>query len=390
MTDAGETREILEATAEALGLTLNSFAVVAEAVSGDGVIRGVRAELTTAEATQVSELFYLETAQHSHPREGVLTFRNELTDDEVTVWLYPKDPELPALPSAVYPEAVGVMLQKMGVAPRNLSLALVAYRPGKRAVVRVTTAQQVVFLKVMRPALTEALHGLYRLWREAGVPVPETLGWSTDGLIGFETLPGTPASDAIDHLGARFLEGLESLTDEIQRIPSTSDARASLTERSNWYSRRVTVQHPELAAEVQRLTCNIDAALAKTSRPAPVTVHGDLHIGQLFVAAPDSETITGILDIDTAGLGDPADDAGAFYAHLVVSALFDERHNARRAKMYMRLASEWRERWISRSTPADPHFSARAHAVAAAHLLAHTLGGFVPASALIAHAHTLV
>ena len=49
--------------------------------------------------------------------------------------------------------------------------------------------------------------------------------------------------------------------------------------------------------------------------PAPpsATIHGDLHEGQLVV---DDGHITGVLDIDDAGPGDPVDDRANLIAHL--------------------------------------------------------------------------
>src|SRR5690606_3080334 len=111
---------------------------------------------------QHSQVIYLERSEAMEEREGVLVFRHEETDDEVGVWLYPKDPELPALPTTVYPQAAGVILQKMGIDPTGLSLELVAYRPGKRAVVKMSTLQRTVFMKIVRPRLISELHEKYQ------------------------------------------------------------------------------------------------------------------------------------------------------------------------------------------------------------------------------------
>src|SRR5690554_1323893 len=96
-----ETEEILTATAEALGRELTMHRLLHETVSGDGLIRSYEVHLSDADGHSSTEVPYLETAERSPEREGVLVFRNEETSDEVSVWLYPRDPALPALPTAV-------------------------------------------------------------------------------------------------------------------------------------------------------------------------------------------------------------------------------------------------------------------------------------------------
>ena len=388
--------EILAATAEGLGTELESWQLVQEGVSGDGVVRAYETVLrrtgaaTQAEEEPVTQVFYLETADTPRTQvteqDGVLVFRNEETGDEVSVWLYPKDPALPALPTVVYPQAAAVILSKMGINPSGLNLHLVAYRPGRRAVVRMQTDRGTIFMKVVRPHQIIDLHERYRLWAGAGVPVPRTLGWNEDGLIGFESLNGVPAHEMIEHLGDAFLDSVEALIDRYGHIDSTGAARTSLAERRDWYVRRLTRQHPELEGRLVVLEGEIARRLRDTGRAEKRTVHSDLHLGQIFVHPDQPDTITGVLDIDTAGVGDPADDAAALYAHLLVSADFAvERQHGSQAH-FERLAAAWRERWEVRGGA----FVARAHAIAATHLIAHGLGGLVPAERLIARTEQLL
>lgn len=377
-----EAEEILEATADAFGLRLASKKLLRETVLGEGLVRAYEVHLVDSEGHSRTEVLYLETAPRTRDHSDVLVFRNEETDDEVSVWVYPRDPELPHLPSAVFPNAAAVILQKMGFDARGLILELVAYRPGKRAVVRMKTDADVIFMKVVRPRKVEELVRLYDLWRKGGLPVPATLGWTQEGLIGFSALPGVPAIDVVDDLGDSFLDALDSLVEEYGTISSQGDARVSLASRVDWYERRVTAQHPHLAERAHTLARGIGSMLDRAEKPDPVNVHGDLHLGQVFVDPHDTGTITGILDIDTAGLGDPADDAAALYAHLVVTAMFRASQGAP-STAHERLSERVRHRWARRAYLGDPDFVRRAHAIAATHLLAHTLGGLVAPEALI-------
>src|SRR5690606_29934267 len=56
---------------------------------------------------------------------------------------------------------------------------------------------------------------------------------------------------------------------------------------------------------------------ASPGRPHAV-VHGDLHYGQLFL--DERGRICSVIDVDTLGIADPAEDSSAFLAHAIVSA----------------------------------------------------------------------
>jgi aminoglycoside phosphotransferase (APT) family kinase protein len=123
-----------------------------------------------------------------------------------------------------------------------------------------------------------------------------------------------------------------------------------------------------------------------------VTIHGDLHMGQLFVDPEQPSVIAGILDIDTAGVGDPADDAGAFYAHLIALAESLSTRDPSSAAASFEIAAAWRARW-RRNLNAG--FADRASAIAATHLLGHALQPRVTnpvevSRRLLGHAESLV
>lgn len=380
---------ILDATAEAVGHTLQGYRALQEQVYGDGIIRSFDLQLQGPDGEQVSQVVYVETSPGGEPRDGILVFRDETTDDEVAVWLYPTDPELPALPTAVFPHAVSVVLQRMGVDDEGLQLALNAYRPGKRAVVRARSESTVVWLKVLRPKMVEQLTETYRLWAEWGLPVPGIVGWAEEGLVAFTELGEVPATKMVPDLGESFLDALEELLSDIARIPSPNTARASLVTKRRWYARKASEKHPELSPQITTIRERIDTLMEGITQPADVTIHGDMHLAQLFVAQHDPSRITGVLDIDTAGLGDPADDAAALYAHLIVSELFDRGRDNGVPEAYARLAATWLQR-VESGRAGDPTYLQRAVAIAATHLIAHTLGSSAHPAELVSRAETLL
>ena len=80
------------------------------------------------------------------------------------------------------------------------------------------------------------LHALYALWESAGLPVPLTLGWSAEGVIGFSNLGGSPATDVVEQLGDAFLDSVDALVARYAEIASPAPARTSLAMRHDWYA----------------------------------------------------------------------------------------------------------------------------------------------------------
>src|SRR5690606_35409472 len=92
------------------------------------------------------------------------------------------------------------------------------------------------------------------------------------------------------------------------------------------------------------------------------------------------------LDIDTAGLGDPADDAAALYAHLIVTVLVNSDKPSV-VSACEELAVRWRESWRARE---DSSFDDRATAIAATQLLAHALNRLPNTGVVLDRAATLM
>ncbi|WP_306231957.1 phosphotransferase family protein [Agrococcus beijingensis] len=282
----------------------------------------------------------------------------------LTAWAYPQDPALPSLPAVSYPEAAGVVLSKFGIAAEGARLRMEAYRPGKRAVLRVDTATERWFAKVVHPSLASTIHDLHERFRAAGVPVPRSIGFSDAGLVLLGELPGVPAIDVFERIDrARFAQGLEQLTQHIAQVSVTVGARESLARRVEWYAERMEETAPVFARQTGLLARVVHERYAATEVPRPVTIHGDLHLGQIFVSEDDPSVITGILDIDTAGLGDPADDRGALFGHVVVSAVERSAGTPAGASLSA-FADELQAGWRG---------DQRVAAIAATHLMGHAL-----------------
>ncbi|HSO03440.1 MAG TPA: phosphotransferase, partial [Candidatus Limnocylindrales bacterium] len=206
-----------------------------------------------------------------------------------------------------------------------LELRLRTYRPCRRAVIEVSAPAGRVFVRVMRPKVVAALHARHVLLHSAGVPVPRSWGWTEDGLLVIEAIPGLtlrhhlrtegPAPDA-----GSLLELLDRFPDAVMELPR----RRAWADESAHYADVVGSTVPEEQSRAADLAGAIAAGLAGLEPDRPT--HGDFHDDQLLMDGP---TIRGLLDVDTAGPGRRADDLATLLAHQEASILGGAAHSDR-------------------------------------------------------------
>lgn len=201
--------------------------------------------------------------------------------------------------------------------PGPVVVRLVAHRLGKRAVLRIGTAEGDLYARLRpvksgdgreRLARHRALHRA--LGSEAQLRIPDPLGTQASmGLALFGALPGRPPLfDAADSEAiALALRELRALDPEGLAVHSGRD-EARLLEV--WLE-RCREYLPGLAALIapQVETCAAGLAAAEG---AMRTCHRDLHEKQALI----SGGIAGLLDFDTLSLAHPALDPGNLLAHL--------------------------------------------------------------------------
>jgi hypothetical protein len=233
----------------------------------------------------------------------------------VWVWRFPNDPFLPGLPSATSVPRVRELLDRLGVATGEVALAVRAYRPSRRAVVEVSSYApgsegRVLYLKVLAGDRASRLATVHRELASAGVPVPGVIGVAAEqGVLALRALGGTTLRALI--AGGGSVPPPERLVAVSERLAAAPLSQGSDPTRFADPTRHVTVLSelcPDRADDLRRAA---DTALAVGGPRVPV--HGDLHEAQLLVT--DGE-IVGILDVDGAGEGWLAQDAGSLVAHL--------------------------------------------------------------------------
>jgi aminoglycoside phosphotransferase len=246
----------------------------------------------------------------------------ELADGEHTaaVWMFPADPELPALRQAYDPESVGTLLGDLGVpqaARGPVRLDVRAYRPTRRAVIEASTPGARVFLKVVRPSRVAELHARHALLADAGLPVPRPLGWSDQGLLVISPLAGESMRIALQR--GEAVPSAQEILGLLDRLP---DAVTGLPRRTAWsehaahYASVVGAALPTEADRAARLADDVARRIAGVDGDEPT--HGDLYESQLLL---HDGRISGLLDVDTAGPGRRADDLACLVAHLETLAL---------------------------------------------------------------------
>ncbi|MFC5338455.1 phosphotransferase family protein [Leucobacter denitrificans] len=299
--------------------------------------------------------YYVDTSRQGTQQETGLVL-GDLNAPEARIWLHPADPHLPALAAIAFHDAAASLLARCGVTDASAP-TFIAYRPGRRAVLRVDAPDRPIWVKVVRPSRIERIISTHVACEQEGLPVPAVLGWSPDGVILFENAVGTPAAEVLWDP-----DDLVTQVDELRtRIASveTPHKLRGVADRLDWYADGLS--HRDDAAQVARLA---RGALADTENQVREQVtHGDLHFGQLFLSddgTGEHSRISGLLDVDTMGIGDPAEDPAAFIAHATVSAMLTPPEARERVWSLVEIALS---RWGSE----------RVRALFAIHMLGHAL-----------------
>ena len=241
--------------------------------------------------------------------------RVEAGEVSVGVWRVPDDPWLPGLAPISAPEEMHRLLDTLALPPGELTSRLVAYRPGRRAVLRLERAGSTLYVKVVRPGEAHALHERHRLLHPA-VPVPQSLGYDPAlGLVVLQALDGELLRAALR--GRELLPEPATLLAVLDALPAPAAGMSAHGWGAARFQALLAAIRPSWAGELADLTAELDQAERALADPL-VPVHGDFHEAQLLVAGGD---VVGLLDVDTFGIGRRVDDLATMVGHLTTLAL---------------------------------------------------------------------
>ncbi|WP_322411366.1 phosphotransferase [Microbacterium invictum] len=299
---------------------------------GDGAIAGF--EVTPPDAAPLT--YFVDTSGRVVAEETGMLLGSPAAP-ECRIWVHPADPYLPALAPAAFSQAAETLLARLGVSA-TAPPRIVGYRAGRRAVLRIDVAGGVRWIKVVPPQRVDRIVGTHRRLADAGIPMADLVGWSSDGLIVLDQARGTGAPDVVWRPSA-LLDAVDGLRAALAVVEVEHPARVGLAERRDWYAARF--REATGADPVGRVAAVFDEVAKAWRDDEPrATIHGDLHFGQLFL--DDAGRISGLIDVDTTGRGDPDDDAAAFIAHAVASAyLTPEDRDARVWELARGALSRW-------------------------------------------------
>ena len=235
---------------------------------------------------------------------------------EVGIWAWPRDPALPALPTASNPVLLAEMFRNFGLSTApTLDIHPRVYRPAHHAVLEVHDERCRWFVKVVRPsAVADLCHRHDIACRH--VPVPPVLARTPDGLIVLPEGHGTPLRTLISDGDAALPspDVLESVLDALPAELMMLARRPSLLHRVDYHAGALRCVAADEPAVLTRVTELVDVLHSVDAQPEEmVPVHGDFYVGQLLA---EGGRVTAVLDIDTAGPGERSDEWAILLAHL--------------------------------------------------------------------------
>lgn len=229
----------------------------------------------------------------------------------IGMFRWPHDPRLPGLllatDSAERPEW-------WAGCGDDLTMEVLRYRPGRRAVIRGAGRDGEVYVKVLRPHRAPRMLRRHRAMADAGLPVPDVLHADEEsGVVVTRGMPGATLRAELER-GGRVPEPAE-LVRLVERLPEAmlrSARRAKAPSESvDRHSSTIISVLPEATELVER----VRALIGPSEPPAEFEpVHGDFHDDQILV---QDGRISALLDIDGAGRGRRVDDFGTMLGHLV-------------------------------------------------------------------------
>lgn len=258
-------------------------------------------------------------------------------------WLHPDDPRLTTLASALDPRRAGAWLAACGVSGRVNAVDLLAYRPLRRAVVRLRVGERCVFLKLWGQRASEGIER-HRLLDRAGVG-PRVLGEPASGVLVLDDLAGEPLAERLAawNAGRATLPDpreVPRLLDGLPRTLLTFRRRDAWCDRLDFHAVAAASAVPDRAVEIDRIVRRIEAVLAREVAAPLVPTHGDLYEANVFV---EGVALTRLIDVDTAGPGRRVDDLACLLGHMAVLPDLSPAHYGRLKAVTGRWASVFEE-----------------------------------------------
>ena len=278
-------------------------------------------EVCRADGTRTTEFLGATTGSRIPAGAAVVAGEYGGEPVEVGIWAWPRDPALPALPTASDPVLMAELFREFGLSDAEaLDVRPRSYLPSRHAVLEVSDGRFQWFTKVVQPsAVADLRHRHDIACRD--VPVPPVLAATPEGVIVMPGAKGAPLRTLIVDGDAALPspEALESVLDALPAGLLALDREPSHLPMVDYYAgvlRCVAADEPTVLTRLAEVVEGLHAVEAHTEEVVPV--HGDFHEAQLFA---DDGRVTAVLDIDAAGPGERSDEWATMLAHLSALAL---------------------------------------------------------------------
>ncbi|AQP45842.1 phosphotransferase family protein [Tessaracoccus flavus] len=268
------------------------------------------------DGAEVVDHLLISTAAVGEPAVEVTTEHGRFS-----VWRHPADPRLPALAAACDPATVLSWLGQLpphrdGIA--ELDISLLAYRPLRRAVLRLTADGRTWFVKVMPERKASILADRIDPVAAAGLTAPIALR-PRPGVLVTAAVPGVSLAQRLvdwQFLGHALPEpaDLAELLDQVPDAVTDLPRRESWADRLDFHSATAAHELPEHADRIASLAARIQTLLDSLPAGPVVPVHGDFYEANIFV----SDQGLRVIDMDSCGPGHRVDDLACCLAHLAV------------------------------------------------------------------------
>ena len=293
--------DVLTAAGAAAGFTVDeASASQVRYVPGRYVTVQYRTKLTEASGRSSAPML-VATSGIDVPEGTPIISADDIT---IAVWRFPRDPFLPGLAAALDEKAAVDLLTRLGARTTTVRLRARSYRATRRAVVEARAEAETVYMKVLRPSRVEALQSRHASLARH-VPVPHSLGWSRDlGIVAMQGLHGRTLRQAIE-AGEFELPSPQALVALLDQFPEPGPDASTVKgayQRSGDHARLIGAVLPESKEQLDGIVPRVVAA---TIQEPPVAVHGDFHSSQVLI---DAGRVVGLVDVDTAGVGQRTDD----------------------------------------------------------------------------------
>lgn len=317
---AGRYRSVVDQSLRSEGLEHDYISAFQVEPRGSSFLVGFRVGLASGDEVFI----YVEP--NTHNAKQMDKNMSVAGEQPLLVWKFPSDPKLDLLASVVNTEPLGVLFNRLNLGWAPSTAELLSYRPGRRAMVRCSDGSSTAFVKAVRPQMAERVVAASKRARDAGIPSPDVLGWSPAGIAIYDTAEGVeltrgrelgvPGKTAIS---AAF-EALAMLGTVTTDVPS----RTPILDNFAWYFAKAQQAHPAEKDALTKLDEKVRAAKLQTSAPDnTTTIHGDLHLGQIFVADDLPHSVSGIIDLGDMGVGFVGDDIASLWSNCLASHHMD-------------------------------------------------------------------